>query len=108
MNEESVVAVVTTVSSKEEAVDIADKVVSGRLAACGQISGPITSHYWWKDELCRETEWKVTMKTFQSLEAGLMGFIEEIHPYETAEIISFPVRVVSRSYSDWMAANLRG
>lgn len=108
MNEESVVAVVTTVSSKEEAASIADKAVSGGLAACGQISGPITSHYRWKGQFCRETEWKVTLKTFELLETRLMDFIEEIHPYETAEIISIPVKSVSRAYRDWMADTLSG
>lgn len=107
MNEESVVAVVTTVGSKEEAATIADKTVSGGLAACGQISGPITSHYRWKGQFCRETEWKVTMKTFESLQTRLMDLIEEIHPYETAEIISIPVESVSSAYREWMSQNLR-
>lgn len=107
MNEEPVVAVVTTVSSQEEATVIADKAVSEGLAACGQISGPITSHYRWKGQFCRETEWKVTMKTFESLQTGLMVQIEEIHPYETPEIISIPVGSVSRAYRDWMSDTLR-
>jgi periplasmic divalent cation tolerance protein len=36
----------TTIDSPEAAQKIADALVSARLAACVQVSGPITSTYW--------------------------------------------------------------
>jgi len=102
MNEVPVVQITTTVNSEEEACRIAEAVVSKKLAACAQVTGPILSYYIWKGEQCREKEWHVSMKTVKSLELNLMDFISELHTYETPELISVLVEAVSEAYFEWM------
>jgi periplasmic divalent cation tolerance protein len=108
MREDPVIQVTTTVNSEAEADRMGRESVLRRLGACAQVSGPITSHYRWKGELCSDTEWKVSIKTFRSLEVKLLTFLEEMHPYETPELASTPVVSVSRSYLEWMRQNLDG
>jgi len=102
MNEIPVVQITTTVNSEEEACRIAEAVVSKKLAACAQVTGPILSYYIWKNEQCRMKEWHVSMKTVKSLELNLMDFISELHTYETPELISVLVEAVSEAYFEWM------
>lgn len=106
MNEIPVVQITTTVSSQEEACSIAEAVVDRKLAACAQVTGPIESFYVWKGEQCRETEWRISMKTLKTLERNLMDLIGELHPYETPELISIKVETVSEAYLEWMLHSL--
>lgn len=43
--------VYTAIDSRDGAQKIAEAVVGQRLAACCWISGPITSTYWWKEQM---------------------------------------------------------
>ena len=107
MKDDIAVQFTTTVNSLEEAEKIAQAVVEQKLAACAQVSGPITSHYRWRGEMCRDREWKVSVKTVKSLEKKLMALIEEIHPYETPELTAVRLESYSRSYHEWMLRNLQ-
>lgn len=102
MNGISVVQITTTVSSQEEACRIAEAVVDRKLAACAQVTGPIESYYVWKGDRCRETEWRISMKTLKTLERNLMDLLSELHLYETPELISIQVETVSEAYLEWM------
>ena len=43
-------------------MELARAAVEARLAACGQVAGPVASTYWWNDELERAEEWFVFFK----------------------------------------------
>ncbi len=57
----------TTIDTREGAQKIADTLVSKRLAACVQISGPISSTYWWDGKMEQAQEWVCTAKTRKDL-----------------------------------------
>lgn len=57
----------TTIDSREAAQKIADALVSQRLAACVQVSGPITSTYWWEGKMEQAQEWVCSAKTRRDL-----------------------------------------
>ena len=61
------ISVQTTMNSKEGAQKIAEAIVRRRLAACAQVSGPITSTYRWEGELEQSEEWVCTAKTRKEL-----------------------------------------
>ena len=92
----------TTVDDRERADEIVGRVVGERLAACGQITGPVTSTYRWKGRLERENEWYCIFKTTGRLVSRLVGLLEEIHPYETPEIVALEIDSVSPDYGDWI------
>ena len=92
---------VTTVDRKEILERIGKALLEKRLIACIQISGPITSTYWWKGVLEEAQEWVGTMKT---TERNYIHEVEKelrrLHPYEVPEIVA--------ENADQGAARLRG
>lgn len=92
----------TTIDSKESAQRIAETIVSKRLAACVQVSGPITSTYWWQGKLEQAEEWVCTAKTQKGLYDELEKAIREIHPYDVPEILASPIVAGNRSYLEWI------
>lgn len=93
----------TTIDSREGAQKIAEVVVSKRLAACVQVSGPITSTYWWQGKLEQAEEWVCTAKTRRELYGDLEQTIREVHTYDVPEILAVSVTVGNASYLDWIS-----
>jgi periplasmic divalent cation tolerance protein len=96
------IQVSTTTDKREDAEKISQAIVSQRLAACVQIAGPVTSHYWWKGEIEKAEEWLLLIKTNRDLYHQLEEEIRRIHPYDVPEIIAVPVIEGSRDYLDWI------
>ncbi len=97
----------TTVPDRELGLELGRAAVGAGLAACAQISGPITSIYTWKGESAEETEWRLSLKTFQRLASDLEAFIRSRHPYEVPEIVVMAAAAVSTDYLDWMTGSTR-
>ncbi|MDJ0845653.1 divalent-cation tolerance protein CutA [Crocosphaera sp.] len=96
------IVVLTTTSNKEDAEEIAKTLLTKKLAGCVQILGPISSHYYWKDQLCQEQEWMCLIKSDQNTYQTLENTIQEIHPYEVPEIISLPILEGNQGYFNWL------
>jgi periplasmic divalent cation tolerance protein len=99
--------VVTTTSREADAERIARTLLEGRLAACVQIMGPVTSLYWWKEALETSGEWLCLIKTREDLFGALERTIRKVHPYETPEIVALPVVAGSRDYLKWLQGELK-
>ena len=97
--------VLVTASSQAEAEGIAKVLVESKLAACVSLT-PIRSIYTWKDEVCSDEEWQLTIKTdltqFETLEAK----IRQLHSYEVPEIIAIPIVMGSLDYLQWMGQTI--
>lgn len=92
----------TTINSVEGAQKIAEAVVSKRLAACVQVSGPIVSTYWWQGKIERAQEWLCTVKTRRDLYLELEQAIREVHTYDEPEILASEVVEGSSGYLAWV------
>lgn len=92
----------TTIDTSEGAKKIAESLVSSRLAACVQVSGPISSTYWWKGQLETAEEWLCTIKTRKDLYSAVEQAICFVHGYEEPEIIATPIVAGSQGYLDWI------
>lgn len=92
----------TTIDDREKADRLVRAAVEKRLAACGQVLGPIASTYWWNGHLETEKEWMCVFKTTKSRASKLEGFLLEAHPYEVPEIVGFEIGLASRDYSEWI------
>ncbi|MFC9974266.1 divalent-cation tolerance protein CutA [Spirillospora sp. NPDC127200] len=91
-----------TAGSREEAEKVVETAVKGRYAACAQISGPITSSYWWKGELAHDEEFLVVMKTTEDRLDALTAAVKEAHSYETPEIVAVPIVGGLGDYIRWI------
>ena len=101
------IQVVTTTAERADADRIARALVEQRLAACVQVSGPVTSSYWWNGKIETSTEWLCTAKTINGLYTDVEQAIRVLHPYNEPEILATPVVGVSRSYLKWLNAEVR-
>ncbi|WNI24901.1 divalent-cation tolerance protein CutA [Streptomyces sp. ITFR-16] len=97
-------AVLTTTDSEEKARILARGAVEARLAACVQISAPVTSVYRWQNAVETTEEWQLLLKTTAERYDELQAYIEEAHDYETPEIIALPVLRGSARYLGWVSA----
>jgi periplasmic divalent cation tolerance protein len=97
----SFIQVSTTIDAHAVATKIADTLIEKRLAACVQISGPITSTYWWQGQIEVAQEWVCTAKTRQDLYDAVEQAIRDVHSYEEPEILATPILAGSPGYLDW-------
>jgi len=101
------IQVMTTIDSREEAQNIARALVQGRLAGCVQIIGPITSVYWWREQIETDEEWLCIAKSRQELYPQLEKTIRQIHPYDVPEILAMPVVAGNPDYLAWLTNELQ-
>ena len=101
------IIVLCTTNSKDSAKQIAKTLISAKLAACVNIVDKFESIYSWKGKIVEDNEVLMVIKTQKTLFEKLEAKIEEIHPYETPEIISFDISEGSKPYLDWISENTR-
>jgi periplasmic divalent cation tolerance protein len=97
----------TTTDSRAEAMELARAAVEARLAACGQVAGPVASTYWWNDELERAEEWFVFLKLPADRYDELAAFLTERHSYDEPEILATPIVAGSSSFLGWVRDETR-
>jgi periplasmic divalent cation tolerance protein len=98
-----VILVLTTVPSDALGEEIATALVSERLAACVNVSAPMTSIYRWKGNVERDTERQLVIKTTVDRVKVLQQRIKELHSYELPEFIVIELSGGSEAYLHWVA-----
>jgi periplasmic divalent cation tolerance protein len=93
----------TAIDTQEGAKKIADTLVEKRLAASVQVSGPITSTYWWQGQIEVAQEWVCTAKTRQDLYDAVEQAIRDLHSNVEPEILATPILAGSQGYLSWIA-----
>jgi periplasmic divalent cation tolerance protein len=101
------IQVVTTVDTKDHATRIAQHLLDRRLAGCVQVTGPITSSYWWKGKIETSEECYCVIKTAADRYTEVEREIRAVHPYEEPEILAFPVVSGSKTYLQWLAGSVK-
>ena len=96
------IQITTTTETKEQAEKISQHLVETKLAACVQITGPITSIYRWKGKVENAQEWLCLIKTRKELFNKVETAIKKLHSYETPEIIAVPIVMGSKEYLIWL------
>jgi periplasmic divalent cation tolerance protein len=97
----------TTTDSRAEAMELARAAVAARLAACGQVAGPVASTYWWNDELERAEEWFVFFKLPADRYEALAAFLTERHSYDEPEIVATALVRGAPSFLGWITDETR-
>lgn len=97
----SLVQLITTLDTKEQALDLARAAVEARVAACVQIVGPITSVYRWQGKVERSEEFLCLLKApLEGLDV-LAAFVRDRHPYDTPEMTAVESLFVDDRYLAW-------
>ena len=81
--------------------------VTERLVAGGNIVPGVRSIYWWKGEICEESEEILWMETSEDRVPALQARIGEVHPYDTPKVLTFEPREATPRYLEWVQAETR-
>ncbi len=103
-----VVQVQTALPDAASAEALAATLLTERLAACVQVTGPVESRYWWQGKLEHTTEWLCLIKSTLEAVPRLLARIRELHPYDTPELIVLPVSDGDVDYLRWVRDSVRG
>ncbi|MGH9291768.1 MAG: divalent-cation tolerance protein CutA [Acidimicrobiales bacterium] len=93
--------VLTTTSSRDEARQIARRLLEERLAACIQLL-PVESIYTWQGKTIDDDEVLLVVKTRRDRYAQLERAIHDIHSYEVPEIVMVPLMGGLATYLGWI------
>ena len=94
--------VITTLPDRQAAQALAEQLIGMRLAACVNISAPVTSVYRWQEEVQHDTEVMLTIKTRRAHWQALQDAIAARHLYELPELIAVPIIAGSPDYLAWI------
>lgn len=98
------IQIFTTTDSKKDAANIAEVLVSKKLAACVQVVGPITSIYRWKGKVETAREWMCVIKSRKELFAKIEKEIKRVNSYGLPEITVAEISG-SKEYLSWIKKN---
>jgi periplasmic divalent cation tolerance protein len=98
------IVVFTTCGSEEEARKLASALIEKHLAACVNITAPVTSIYRWKGAIEEQKEWMLIIKTRREKFESLRILLEAAHSYELPEVLALPVVEGSPNYLAWLEA----
>jgi periplasmic divalent cation tolerance protein len=96
-----------TCPNEQEARNLAETVVSQRLAACVNIVPGIRSIYRWKGKLCDDAEALMVIKTTAACFDSLRAKLVELHPYDCPEVIALEISDGHTDYLDWLTAQTK-
>lgn len=91
----------TTVKNKTSRNNIINKLIKNNYVSCINIIEDIFSCYKWKDELKKEKEDILLIKTMKRNEKIVYEVIKDMHDYEIPEISSISIRNVEENYLNW-------
>jgi uncharacterized protein involved in tolerance to divalent cations len=96
-----------TCESREQAEDIANKIVGEQLAACVNVVPGVRSCYVWEGKLTWSEELLLVMKTTRAMFEKLKTRVGELHSYDVPEIVGVAVEAVSEKYGKWVEGSVQ-
>jgi periplasmic divalent cation tolerance protein len=100
------IIVMVTTANKQEAENIAQRLLKERLIACANIIGPVSSLFHWAGKIEKAEEYLIFMKSREDLFEKLAETVKALHSYEVPEILVLPIVDGSRVYLDWLGSCL--
>lgn len=96
------VVVFCACETHEQALEIGNALIEGRLAACVNVLPPIQSIYRWQGKVERAEEILLLIKTTRDRFPALRDRIQQLHSYDTPEIVAVPITAGSEKYLAWL------
>ena len=94
--------VFSTCPDADTAQRLARTLVEGRVAACVNVVGPVTSVYRWRDAVETAGELLLLIKTPADRYPALEQALRALHPYEVPEIVAVPIERGHQDYLEWV------
>jgi len=104
--DKNLIMILITSGSEQDAKTIIEKLLKNRLIACGNLIGPISSSFWWKDCIETSKEYLILLKSRNDLFNKIEKEVLRLHSYEVPEMIVFPIIDGSKDYLKWINTSL--
>lgn len=103
---EKAVLIMVTLGGRDDAERLGEALVVEHLAACCSVVPTVHSFYYWEDQLRREHESLLLVKTLDSQADAVQEFVRSHHAYEVPEILQVSIDGGSSAYLSWMEAQV--
>ncbi|PVV13481.1 MAG: divalent-cation tolerance protein CutA [gamma proteobacterium symbiont of Ctena orbiculata] len=94
--------ILCTVPDRETGLKLAKALLDQGLAACVNLTSPVTSVYRWQGRLEQSDEVLLLIKSVEKHYQRVEALLRAQHPYELPEIIAVPVEQGLDDYLDWV------
>ena len=101
------IVISTTLSKKQKAIYISNKILNEKYAACIQLIPNISSLYIWNDKIESNQEFLLNIKTINTMKDKIVDIIKTYHEYEIPQIISYDFRIHSENYKEWFQSTVK-
>ena len=99
---EKAVLIMVTLGGRDDAERLGEALVVEHLAACCSVIPTVHSFYYWDDQLQREHEALLLVKTLESRAGDVQEYVRTHHSYELPEILQVPIEGGSSAYLNWL------
>lgn len=104
MNDTPAVLLMTHLPDQASAEQLAEHLVTSRLAACVNIQAPCVSFYVWQGTLERTQEIALHAKTSLARLDALIQTVRQHHPYELPDIVYVHLDGGEPRYFQWLSS----
>ena len=91
-----------TVPTKKEAKDIAMMLLDDKLIACANILQGAESYFIWDNEIQKENEVILIIKTRVKNEDKIIRLVKEFHSYECPCVVFMPIEYGNSEFLKWV------
>ncbi len=106
-NTQKFIVVFITCAHYNEANEIANALVQGKLVAGVNILLHSESLFWWQEKIDRASEIVLIAKTIAAKMPAIMAKVKKLHSYKVPEIIALPIVDGSAEYLNWIADSVK-
>ena len=99
---EKPVLILVTMRARDDAERLGEALVVEHLAASCSVVPTVHSVYYWEDQLQREHEALLLVKTLESKVADVQEFVRSHHSYELPEILQIAIEGGSSPFLNWL------
>ena len=104
MSDSEFVFLYSTFPDEASAKRVAEALVNAKLAACVNLSAPMTSIYEWQGKLETGPEVAAFIKTRRALVEQVIAAIRPLHPYALPCFLILPIEGGNADYLAWARA----
>jgi periplasmic divalent cation tolerance protein len=102
------IAVLTSVGTEEQGLEIAHALVQRRLAACVNVLPGVRSIFRWKGKVQQDGEFLLIIKTLEANFEAVREVIRELNAYELPEIVGLDAVKADLAFANWVKESSTG
>ncbi len=96
--------IITSTDSKEIAISIQSTLIKEKISPCIQLIDSVSSMYEWNNNIIKDEEYLLLIKTAAKNIENVKLKIVELHNYDNPEIISLNFDILTKNYASWFNA----